>query len=782
MMKIFFVKQTGLILSGFLMVSLAHAEVVTDGSLGLRMGLEGSVYDIHAGLGTQVGSHLFHSFEQFNIFQGETATFSGPPDIQNVISRVTGGSSSLIDGTVRNTISGAETYLINPYGIVFGENAKLDVQGGFHVSTADYLHLQDGGQFNARSPNDSVLSMAPVEAFGFLTDTPAPIRLQSSQLTMPTKENITLVGGDFTMKQASLNAPGGDIKVASVASQGEVVLLESDLQLSSFEDLGDVSITGDGSAKGDVVLTVNDEETGLILIRGGNMLLSNRAFIEAHNNTDFNKTDLEKGINIKLSGELKLVGTSDIQAKTLTLDSGTGQTAPIIIEVDRLELWEGSQITSSVWGVGQGHHLTIKANEILLSGLSDLTITTRNDTRTRNASGISSVSNSLNPNALESTINIEAKHVVIEKQAQINVASTALGHAGSIHLKTEHLEVTEGGGILSTAVGLGDGGAIHINADKITLSEVGSINSSGFGPGQGNAGEIIIEANHLELINGGNINISTLGLGESGVIELKISDTLHLSGQADERQFFVYDFVNEQIGGLLLKLGVKPEDLVGPSKISAAVIHLGSKAAGTINIQAGQLSLQNNATITSEHRGTGDAGDIALHANDIRLTQGTITTETFGGGGGGNISINTPGLLYLRDASITTSVGTGQGQGGEISIENPTFVTLNQGEIKAQANEGQGGNIRIVTDQYLKSTDSLISASSRLGIDGRVEITAPELNISESTFMVSGQFLVHQQTSTCSADTTNRYTIRHRGGVPPLENDLQAVKPRFSYD
>jgi len=36
-------------------------------------------------------------------------------------------------------IKGADLYLINPSGIVFGQNATINVSGSFHASTADYL-------------------------------------------------------------------------------------------------------------------------------------------------------------------------------------------------------------------------------------------------------------------------------------------------------------------------------------------------------------------------------------------------------------------------------------------------------------------------------------------------------------------------------------------------------------------------------------------------------------------------------------------------------------------
>jgi hypothetical protein len=73
-----------------------------------------------------------------------------------------------IDGLLRSEIQSANLWFINPAGVLFGKHASLDIQGSFHVSTADYLKLGDGGRFEATNPENSVLTVAPPEAFGFL--------------------------------------------------------------------------------------------------------------------------------------------------------------------------------------------------------------------------------------------------------------------------------------------------------------------------------------------------------------------------------------------------------------------------------------------------------------------------------------------------------------------------------------------------------------------------------------------------------------------------------------
>ena len=102
-----------------------NAEVTLDGTLGSSGALLGHDYLIGADLGQQHGANLFHSFQDFNLQSFESATFSGPNSVSNVISRVTGGNPSNIDGLICSSIPNADMYLLNPHGIMFGPNAPM---------------------------------------------------------------------------------------------------------------------------------------------------------------------------------------------------------------------------------------------------------------------------------------------------------------------------------------------------------------------------------------------------------------------------------------------------------------------------------------------------------------------------------------------------------------------------------------------------------------------------------------------------------------------------------
>src|SRR5207249_5297660 len=163
-----------------LLTLLAHpllGGVVLDGSFGKSGALPGPNYMIQASFGKQVGGNLFQSFNQFNLISSQSATFTGPQTVHNILGRITSGSASSIDGLVRSDIAGANLFLLNPAGVMFGPNAKINVSGSFAVSTANYLKLADGGKFNTSLGGMDVLTSAPVSAFGFLNTAPAPVSI-----------------------------------------------------------------------------------------------------------------------------------------------------------------------------------------------------------------------------------------------------------------------------------------------------------------------------------------------------------------------------------------------------------------------------------------------------------------------------------------------------------------------------------------------------------------------------------------------------------------------------
>ncbi|MGK7890202.1 MAG: filamentous hemagglutinin N-terminal domain-containing protein, partial [Leptolyngbyaceae cyanobacterium] len=130
--------------------SKAIAQVIPDGSLSTTVTSVNELnFDIEGG--DRAGNHLFHSFDQFSIPTNGSARFNNDISIDTIISRVTGGQLSTIDGLIQANGT-ADLFLINPSGVMFGSNARLDIGGSLITTTAESVVFADGIEFNATDP------------------------------------------------------------------------------------------------------------------------------------------------------------------------------------------------------------------------------------------------------------------------------------------------------------------------------------------------------------------------------------------------------------------------------------------------------------------------------------------------------------------------------------------------------------------------------------------------------------------------------------------------------
>jgi filamentous hemagglutinin family protein len=136
----------------------AFAQIIPDTTLGTQNSTvtsTGAVDRINGG--ATRGANLFHSFVEFNVGNGRSVFFTNPAGIENILTRVTGTNASNILGTLGVTGGNANVFLINPNGIIFGQNARLDVGGSFVASTASSLNFADGSIFSATAPQTTPL-------------------------------------------------------------------------------------------------------------------------------------------------------------------------------------------------------------------------------------------------------------------------------------------------------------------------------------------------------------------------------------------------------------------------------------------------------------------------------------------------------------------------------------------------------------------------------------------------------------------------------------------------
>ncbi|OUL26059.1 hemagglutination activity domain protein, partial [Nostoc sp. RF31YmG] len=151
-----------------------RAQIVPDSTLGTestKLTPNANVQGLPATLiegGATRGINLFQSFLQFNVGDGQRVYFANPAGIENILTRVTGSDPSKIFGTL-GVDGKANLFFLNPNGIVFGPNARLDVAGSFLATTANSFGFENGLKFSATNPEAAPLltvSLRPGLQFG----------------------------------------------------------------------------------------------------------------------------------------------------------------------------------------------------------------------------------------------------------------------------------------------------------------------------------------------------------------------------------------------------------------------------------------------------------------------------------------------------------------------------------------------------------------------------------------------------------------------------------------
>ncbi|MDZ7968299.1 MAG: filamentous hemagglutinin N-terminal domain-containing protein [Nostoc sp. DedSLP03] len=248
----------------------ALAQITPDGTLGNNssiitgnVNIKGSAADRIDG-GAIRGTNLFHSFQEFNVGELQRVYFANPTGISNIFTRVTGSNISNILGTL-GVNGNANLFLINPNGIIFGNNARLDVAGSFVGTTANSFVFGNGLEFSATNPqtpsalltvNPSALFFNQIVAAPIQNNSVAPAGIDPAGfnafgLRVGDGKSLLLVGGNVIMDGGQLNAYGGRVELGGLAAPANVNLLFNGDNLSLKFPLNvtraDVSLTNQAS-------------------------------------------------------------------------------------------------------------------------------------------------------------------------------------------------------------------------------------------------------------------------------------------------------------------------------------------------------------------------------------------------------------------------------------------------------------------------------------------------------------------------------------------------------
>jgi filamentous hemagglutinin family protein len=209
----------------------------------------GNLYEITGG--TTRSANLFHSFDRFSLNTGETAHFDNAPGINNIFARVTGGSPSTINGILQANGS-ASLFLMNPNGIIFQENAQLDIGGSFIATTADSIQFLTLNRFSATEPADVPLFISIPVGLQFGTQSQG-IQV-SANLQVPSGESLILAGhtqegnDPGVVVTGTLLAPDGRIELASVGPTYLPMYDWFGWRLGSTNNLRDIVVNTDNLA------------------------------------------------------------------------------------------------------------------------------------------------------------------------------------------------------------------------------------------------------------------------------------------------------------------------------------------------------------------------------------------------------------------------------------------------------------------------------------------------------------------------------------------------------
>lgn len=689
--------------------------------------------------GTTNGNNLFHSFIRFSVDNGQTAYFDNAITIENIFTRVTGNSISNIDGIIKANGT-ANLFFLNPNGIVFTENARLDIGGSFIGSTANSITFSEGKVFSAINPQIQPLlsinlptalqftsnpNSITVEGNGHIKELSgfAVVDLIAEGLEVPMGKTLALIGGNINLQGGNLEAEAGRIELGSIQSHGNVNLESTNLGwIFNYEEIKQFSnITLEQVAS----INTTGQTGGNVQLQGRNIYFQDGSVILSNTEGSGNAGD----VNIKATGLIEFTGSSNestpLPSAILSETIGSGNGGNITATSKNLILKEGTQFSSSTFGQGNAGNITVNSDEIQLIGLS---------------------------------ISIPDIRSGFVSQTQ------GSGNGGNITVNTNNLMISESAQIAASSVinASGDAGDIIINAvESINISSPGSaLSSNAQSTADGDAGDITVNTKHLILNEQGQIITGTFFGGEGGNITINASESITLEGGLEN-----------SLSSILAIAASPPPffDIVGTG------------SGGNITVTTSKLSIKDGAQINVSNfllgfpPGIGNPGNISIKADSLNIDNGQIiTVANLEDGGNINLDVNEISILD-NQAVISATAGVAEefGDGGNINFNSQFIVGSGTSEITAEAFKGTGGNINLKAEGLFFTPDVIISASSQLGADGEINIRIPDTQPIEG--LIERQNLRYpQQIAVGCQDagiTEGSLIYSGKGGVPELSTD-----------
>jgi filamentous hemagglutinin family protein len=688
-------------------------------------------------VGTLIDQNLFHSFQNFSIASGKSATFTGPNTINNVLSRVTGENASNIQGILASTIEDANVFLFNPHGVVFGPNATLDLRGSFHVSTADAMGFKKNGHVlnfyadvSLDGTSGSVLHVPSLEAFGFVWDpttvgftkeTPASIAINHSQLQVPEGYTLSIIGGDVTITGAgSLAAPKGAINLVSVRSPGALSLAGGVLELSSFQSLGEVGIT-DSAVHGQ-----------RIVIRGERFKVENSTLrAEA---LERRTIDIQVRDEVVIGNQASLNATGP-QGGRIHVKSETG-TNWVSGTVEALGL------------SGQGGTVHLLGEQVGLDDGGRVDVSGETGGGRVLVGGDFQGTNPLMKNA---------SRTYVGPEAAIFADARTTGDGGTLVIWSDEVTQFFGGIRARGGIQSGDGGFAEVSGKQ----ELVFRGMTDLGAVRGQIGTLLLDPSDIIIQNSADASGVTDAL-ENNNVALQADNTVQILTGIE-----IKDDANTNNLSLRAGTGIGDGEVVirAPVALTGGDIEVtagdkitisgndnglftnttGSKEAGRIIVQGRTVTVADGATVTSSSQASamGSTGRVVVQgmngegseATLVTLDNATITTNTESSKIGGDIMIKAA-TLALKGEAVISSGTTGDGAAGSIAVTAGAVTLTEEAEIRSDtAGSGKGGDVTLTANTVTLRGDAEISSDveeNAGGTGGMVTIKAGTITLMDN--------------------------------------------------
>ncbi|MHC5745457.1 MAG: two-partner secretion domain-containing protein [Nostoc sp.] len=723
----------------------ALAEITPDGTLGNNssiitpnVNIKGLPADRIDGGATR-SANLFHSFREFNVEKSQQVYFANPTGIKNIFTRVTGSNVSNILGTL-GVDGGANLFFINPNGILFGNNARLDVAGSFVGSTANSFVFGNGLEFSATNPqtpspllivNPSALLFNQIIAAPIQNNSVAPVGIDPAGfnafgLRVGDGKSLLLVGGNVSMDGGQLNAYGGRVELGGLAAPGNVKLVFSGDNLSLKFPLN--AIRADISLTNQAGVYVEAAGGGDIAVNARNVEILRGSSLYAGIGGGLGTPETVAGdITLSATGDIKIAGSGS-GISNLVEQGAKGKGGNITIDSGDFSLRDGAQLVASTFGQGNGGNVTVSAkNAVSLAGNAYILSTVE-------AGGVGKGGN-LDINAANLSLTDGAQLITITRGASdtqpagrgdagnVNVKVTGavdiageknglksailsrvqtktVGNAGNISIDSGDFSLRDGAQLSASTYGQGNGGNVTVSAkNAVSLTGNAYIFSTVSAGGVGKGGNIDINAATLSLTDGAQLLTITrgasdtqpAGIGDAGNVNVKVTGAVDIAGEKNGLQSGIFSFLDTGTVGNGGNITINSGDfsLQDGAQLSASTYGQGNagnvnvKATGAVNI-AGEKNGFSSGIDSKVYTGTvGNGGNITIDSGDFSLRDGAqLQASTYGQGNAGNVTVGAKNAVSLEGASILSAVEAGGvGKGGNIDINAATLSLTDGAEL-----------------------------------------------------------------------------------------------------